>query len=221
MPKTFSSIVEQEAEPLRKAIQQHSFIVGIGDGSLEEEIFKFYIRQDYLYLIEYSRVLAVASARSPDLETMAWFASLLHTTLTTELAHHTNYCAQFGISEQDLRETQMASATTEYTKYLLDVAYNHAFPVLVAALVPCQWGYWEIGNQLNKQEHPKNSPLYSQWIQMYSSGEFKALAHSLRNLIDRLAQSENCDGVNKMKAAYLKSLRHEYRFWDMSYNQER
>lgn len=42
---------------------------GIGDGTLSLERFKFWVQQDYVFLIEYARLLALA-ARSPDLETM-------------------------------------------------------------------------------------------------------------------------------------------------------
>jgi len=38
---------------------------GIGDGTLGLERFKFWLRQDYVFLIEYARLLALAAARSP------------------------------------------------------------------------------------------------------------------------------------------------------------
>ena len=217
---TFSNSAEKEAEPLRQAILRHPFIVGIGDGTLEVEKFKFYVSQDYLYLIDYSRVLALASARAPDLDTMGWFARLLHETLNTEMELHRGYCAQFGISRKELDETPVAPTTMAYTRFLLTAAYHQAFPELVAALLPCQWGYWEIGDYLNRRGQRQHAPLYCQWIQMYASEEFKALADWVRRLADDLAQTQDSQGIQRMKEAYLTSLRYEYLFWEMSYNQE-
>lgn len=217
---TFSDNVKKKAEPLRQAILRHPFTAGIGDGTLDVEKFKFYVRQDYLYLIDYSRVLALASARAEDLETMGWFARLLHETLNTEMELHRGYCAQFGISRRDLEETQASPTTLAYTRYLLTVAYHHTFPELVAALLPCQWGYWEIGNYLNQRGLPRHAPLYCQWIEMYASEEFKALADWLRDLADNLARSQNPQGIQKMEDAYLTSLRYEYLFWECCYNLE-
>ena len=51
--------------------------------------------------------------------------------------------------------------------------------LLVAALMPCQWGYWEIGDHLARQGEPKQAPLYCQWIRMYASEEFAALAQQI------------------------------------------
>ena len=43
---------------------------GIAEGTLGLERFTFWLRQDYVFLIEYARLLALAAARSPHLETM-------------------------------------------------------------------------------------------------------------------------------------------------------
>ena len=79
-------------------IFSHPFVAGLGDGTLPLESFKFYLVQDYRFLIDYSRVLAVASAKAPDLEGMTRFAGLLHATLAEEMDLHRRYCAGFGIS---------------------------------------------------------------------------------------------------------------------------
>ena len=63
------------------AQHRHPFVRGIGDGTLDLDRFRFWIRQDYLFLIEYSRLLALAAARAPDLDSMRRFAHLVHETL--------------------------------------------------------------------------------------------------------------------------------------------
>ena len=71
----FIAAIEQRAQPIRQAILNHPFVQGIGRGDLDPERFKFYITQDYAYLIDYARVLALAAARAPQLDTMAWYPS--------------------------------------------------------------------------------------------------------------------------------------------------
>ena len=95
---SFVEKAEMKALPVREAILSHPFIVGVGEGTLPVEKFKYYVMQDYVYLIDYSRVLALASARAPDLEIMGWFAGLLDETLNTEMDLHRSYCAEFGIT---------------------------------------------------------------------------------------------------------------------------
>ena len=217
---SFTIHVERKAQPIHQAILKHPFVTGIGDGSLDAERFKFYIRQDYVYLIDYSRVLALASAKAPDLESLSWFARLLHETLNTEMAPHRSYCAQFGISQEELEGTMAAPTTLAYTNFLLNVAHQGTFAELVAALLPCQWGYWEIGDHLQRWGEPQHAPLYCQWIRMYASAEFKALADWVRNLANRLGQDASQPQLDAMERAYITSLRYEYLFWEMSYRME-
>lgn len=216
----FVSEIEARHSALRQAILRHPFVAGVGDGALPVEAFKYYVRQDYAYLIEYARVLALASARAPDLATMGWFGKLLHETLNVEMGLHRSYCARFGISERELEATEAGPTTVGYTRFLLATAYGGSFGELAAALLPCQWGYAEIGLHLAKRGGPKEAPLYAEWIRMYSSPEFVALARELRDLVDRLAQDAGDAERARMEAAYVTSLRYELLFWEASYRQE-
>ena len=217
---SFAENIEMKTSPVRQAILAHPFITGVGDGTLPVEKFKHYVLQDYVYLIDYARVLALASARAPDLETMSWFAGLLDETLNTEMELHRSYCAEFGITRSELEGTQAAPTTIAYTSFLLKVAHQDSFGELVASLLPCQWGYWEIGEHLAKRGEPKQAPLYTKWIQMYSSTEFEELARNIRSLADRVAEEAAPAQLAGMEEAYLTSLRLEHRFWDMAYSLE-
>ena len=217
---SFMDDLETKALPVRQAILSHPFVTGIGDGTLDVDKFRFYVRQDYLYLIDYSRVIALAAARAPDLETMGWFARLLDGTLNVEMDLHRGYCAEFGISREELEATPVAPTTMAYTRFLLNVAYQGTYPVLVAAFLPCQWGYWEIGDHLQRQGVPAHAPLYAKWIEMYVDPEFKNLADWVRSLANRLASTLGPEESAKVEEAYLMSLRYEYMFWDMAYRQE-
>ncbi len=217
---SFADELEHAARPIRQAILAHPFVTGMGDGTLPVDRFKHYVLQDYVYLIDYSRVLALAAARAPDLPTMGWFARLLDETLNTEMALHRSYCGQFGITVAELEATRAAPATAGYTSFLLKVAYQGGFGELVAALLPCQWGYWEIGERLAGLGGPGDQPLYAQWVRMYTSPEFAALAQEIRALADRLGARAGPDQRAAMTAAYLDSFRWEHRFWEMAYNLE-
>ena len=216
----FADDIEARAQPIRQAILDHPFVTGVGDGTLDVAKFRHYVLQDYVYLIDYSRVLAMAAARAQDLDTMSWFARLLNETLNVEMDLHRSYCAEFGITTVELETTVPAPTTVGYTSYLLNVAHQGSFAELVASLVPCQWGYWEIGEHLSRQGEPKDAPLYSQWIQMYTSPEFTEMADAIRDLVNRLGIRAGADELEAMGRAYMTSLRFEYLFWDMAYNLE-
>ena len=216
----FITEIENQTLSIRQAILEHPFITGIGDGTLPVDRFKYYVIQDYVYLIDYSRALAVASARAIDLQDMSWFAGLLDETLNQEMALHRSYCQDFGISPEELEAAEPAPTTMSYTNFLLKTAYQGSFGELVASLLPCQWGYWEIGDHLLKRGLPTSAPLYVEWIEMYSSEEFTELAHQIREMADRIGGGAGLAEQAAMREAYTNSVQLEHRFWDMAYGLE-
>ena len=46
------------ARDIWEGYHAHPFVRGIADGSLDEDKFRFYMIQDYIYLIDYAKVFA-------------------------------------------------------------------------------------------------------------------------------------------------------------------
>lgn len=174
-----SADLRAAADAIWEAQHRHPFVRGIGDGTLGRERFRFWIRQDYLFLVEYSRVLALAIARAPDLDTMRRFADLVHDTLHQELDLHRGYSADLGIPAADLEREKMAPTTRGYADYLLRTATVSDFAELVAALLPCMWGFNEIGRRLAERGLPPDEH-YAHWVTMYASDDFSALAVNIQ-----------------------------------------
>ena len=77
----------------------HPFVSGIKEGTLDKEKFRYYILQDYLYLIDYARVFALGAAKSPDVETMTMFAHELTDTLDNEMDIHDDSSIGLGLRD--------------------------------------------------------------------------------------------------------------------------
>ena len=184
------------------------------------EKFKCWLKQDYVFLIKYARLLSLAAARSPDLETMTRFGALLQETLATEMGLHRAYAAEFGIDRRELEEESPALTTSAYTDFLLRTASLGDFAELVSALLPCMWGFSEIGQRLAAQTRPAN-PSYAKWIAMYSSKEFADLAAWCRELLDRLAAGLPERDLQRLETAFITSSRYEWQFWEMAWRLER
>jgi len=219
MAERLSELLRQKVAGIWEAQHQHPFVRGIGDGTLGLERFQFWLRQDYVFLIEYARLLALAAARSPDLETMTRFATLLKETVENEMNLHRAYAAEFGISHEQLEREPTAPTTRGYTDFLLRVAATGDFAELVAALLPCMWAFSEIGRRLAMQPAPSEK-RYARWIAMYSSREFAELAEWCRDLLDSLAAGLPERDLQKLEAAFLTSSRYEWQFWEMAWKME-
>jgi thiaminase/transcriptional activator TenA len=220
MAEQLTERLRRTVAPLWDAQYQHPFVRGIGEGTLDLERFKFWVRQDYVFLIEYARVVALAAARSPELKTITQFATLLSETVNTEMRLHRAYAAEFGISNHELEHEAPAPATRAYADFLLRLASTGDYAELVAALLPCMWGFSEIGIRLAKLPTPADQ-RYAKWIAMYASPEFAELARWCRELLDEVAAGLPERQWAHLEEIFLTSSRYEWQFWEMAWKQER
>jgi thiaminase/transcriptional activator TenA len=207
------------ADPIWRAQHGHPLVRGIGDGTLDPAVFAVWLRQDYLFLVEYGRVFAFAAARAPDLATMRRLATLLTETLETELDLHRSYVAEFGIAEADLAAETMLPTTRAYTDFLVRHAASSDFAVVLAALLPCMWGYSELGQRL-AAGGGSPEPRYARWVELYAGQEFADLAAWCRDLLDQHAAGATPAVERQLEDAFLTSSRYELAFWHMAWTDE-
>ncbi|QOY35025.1 thiaminase II [Anaerobacillus isosaccharinicus] len=214
----FSERLYQELQPIWRKNHAHPFVQGIGDGTLEKEKFRFFMVQDYLYLIDYAKLFALGAVKATDVETMGRFASLLNSTLNEEMSLHREYAKKFDVTEEEFAKATPSPTTLAYTHYMLHVGQNGTLADLVAAILPCMWSYWEIGKELNEIPGANENEFYGEWIQMYSSKEFGQLAIWCIDLLDQLTTELPEKDLKRLEEIFLNTTRFEYMFWDMSYN---
>jgi thiaminase/transcriptional activator TenA len=198
----------------------HPTVRGIGDGSLSLERFRYYMSQDYLFLIEYCRVVALAAAKSPDLESMGKWALLLDETLNSEMELHRSFCADFGISRAELEATRPSRTTLAYTGFLLQTARERTIEEVASAMLPCQWGYDQIGEQLGRTASASVGSLHRRWIDGYNDPAYRALTVWMRDLTDALAENASDERRTEMRDLFAEGVQHEYAFWQSAWDMQ-
>ncbi|PSL50737.1 thiaminase /4-amino-5-aminomethyl-2-methylpyrimidine deaminase [Salsuginibacillus halophilus] len=211
----------QKAETIWHASFEHPFVQEIGQGTLDERKFRYFMVQDYLYLLDYAKLFAFGVTKADDEATMRQFANLLDGTMNTEMDLHRQYAAKFGITTDELAEAEQAPTTTAYTRYMLHASHNGGLGELMASLVPCAWGYHEIGKRLvEKYPDAVNHPLYGEWVKMYAGEEFAELADWAVNLMDRVMTGKPEADMKRYEEIFLTTSQYELMFWEAAYHQE-
>src|SRR5712691_1122564 len=129
----FHEHVRQQTDAIWQAIYTHPFVQEVGQGTLARPAFEFFIRQDYLYLKDFARVLCLGGAKADNLETLAMFAEHAATVVQVERTFHSNFALQLGLTVADLEATLAAPVTRAYTRHLLAVAHSGTLGETVAA----------------------------------------------------------------------------------------
>jgi thiaminase/transcriptional activator TenA len=199
---------------------KHEFVQKLANDSLHENCFLNYLKQDYLFLIQFSKAWSLAILKSDNLEEMKIAASTVNELINFEMGLHISLCEKYGISKLDLENTEEKNENIAYTRYVLELGYSGDFLDLLSALAPCVLGYGEIGINL-QNSNPKIS-MYKKWIETYSSSEYQSVCLNVGKLIDKsfkLRLGENYTNTykwNKASLIFKKATSLEVDFWNMA-----
>ena len=185
------------------------FVRALGDGTLDEDLFAFYLDQDALYLRDYSRALATLSARADIAEAQVHWAAGAHEAIAAESQLHEGWLANRA------RLGGPSPITMGYTNFLRVTAAGDDYVVGAAAILPCYWLYEEVGAVLSSQNHADHP--YAEWLSMYGGEEFAAeVARSLAE-VERAFEAASPAQRVRAARAYLSACVYEREFFDQAH----
>ena len=132
---------------------------------------------------------------------------------------HRTYAAELGIGAEELEHESPVPTTRGYADFLLRVAATGDFAELVAALLPCMWGFSEIGQRLARLPAPSEE-CYARWIAMYGSRalpSWPVVSRTTRSADGGFARTR----AEKARSSVPYSSRYEWQFWEMAWKMER
>lgn len=204
-----------------KAIWQdynlHPFVLGIQNGTLPRQKFRYYIIQDYLYLEEYAKVFAIGVAKAKSPQTAALFAQYM-AQMHAELNIHNGYMGLLGITEAEIVATPRALDNLSYTSYMLRIAYELGEVEILTAVLSCAYSYEVIAKKI-VQNNPAatDNAFYGEWIKGYAADEYTAENVILLNTLDELTAGYSEAQTQKLIEIFTVCSKYELNFWQMAW----
>jgi thiaminase (transcriptional activator TenA) len=186
----------------------HPMVAEIGAGTLPHATFRFYFEQNILYLGEYARAIAFAAAGTADRGALSVLARFLGQIADVEIPANEAFLSRLGGAPG----SPMLPTTYAYTRHLLDATSRGGLAVALAALLPCQWSYGEIGRHLARSLPA--DPVYRDWISLFSGDGYDELVAASTELLDA-----SCTAADQAATAdaFDRSVRYEIAFWQLAY----
>lgn len=215
-PLNFTRRAWWKVKPIYAQIKQHPFITELIAGSLPKDIFSFYIKQDYLFLIERARAMSIIASQSQTSHPK--LAS--HLTILSDATKRgaAEIFEKYKILEPNEKTLIKSPACRAYTNYMLTVAAKGSLEEGFVALLPCTLIYQKIGEFAKQSSPPTND--YQKWIESYSSLERQNRVVTLLEFADELADQSSFEDLNAMEAVFQKASLFELDFWDDAYHKK-
>ncbi len=203
---------------------EHPFTNAAARGDLPLPSFLHYIRQDYHYLKHYARAHSVAAYKAPTLAAMAGSMEIVQTVLR-EVENHVAFCAQFGISKDELLATEESLANTAYNRYCLDVSSKGDILDCLVVTAPCLIGYGHMGQRLAAEkalgeggwvDRGEGNAVYAKWVAEYSGEWFQGAVRTGIELLEKTVKESPISRrrMEELADIFVTASRLEVEFWD-------
>lgn len=192
-------------------IMRLPFIVAMANGTLDEDLFDFYLNQDAQYLRRYSRALAATAAKALDDDARVHWALGAAGSIEAESQLHRDW---FKRIHQQMDDAS-SPVTLAYVNHLLASTMGDDYVVAAASVLPCYWLYAEVGLAMVQKNAPDNP--YHDWIATYSSQEFTESVRDAIGYVERAFQEASPKQRVLAAQAYMTSCVYEYDFFNQAH----
>jgi thiaminase/transcriptional activator TenA len=199
----------------------HAFVARLADGSLPLACFRYYLQQDYRFLIHFARAYGLASFKADTLADIRAAALGLTAIIDREIDLHVRKCRELGMSEEALTAVAESNATLAYTCFVIERGLAGDLLDLHVALAPCVVGYAEIGRRLISDERTvlAGNP-YEEWMETYAADDYQAIAAAQVAHMDRLMERRGSPArIAELRQTFASATRLEVDFWQAALDQ--
>ena len=182
------------------------FVKRIQNGDLPLQNFQNYIAQDAEFLEAFARAYGLAIAKSNDRKSLTILSNLL-VGVINEVKLHDSYATRW---EVNLEKIIIHPATKNYTDFLYEVSNSNSMCAIISAMIPCMRLYAWLGMKL-KEIKLCESNKYNEWIQTYSSVEFRELVSTIEALLNIYFKKEE---VKEIHYLYSRAMHLELSFFE-------
>ncbi|MGH2267251.1 TenA family protein [Campylobacter taeniopygiae] len=212
----FQKLIKENSQIWDEYIR-HNFIKQLENETLSKEQFLFYLKQDYIYLINYSKCYARLALNANTVEELRFAIKFQNYTLEGELELHKSIL-ELGINASHFNEKDESLINIAYSRYILSIGENGDFLDMLIALSACAIGYGYIGNEIckNISKEKLQNHLYKEWILTYSSQEFQATVKEFEDFVNSYSNQISEEKFKKLNSIFHNVVRLEIAFWEHS-----
>lgn len=194
------------------------FVIEMAKGTLDEDRFRRYMIQDYLYLLDYIDILKDTMSFTEDFALKAFLRYVTAETEKEIRSVHVPNMKLIGVSEREALETKKMPVISEYVGYMKGQLSEVGLLAGLTALLQCSWVYAYIGEAAAKKYAGEisRSP-YRSWFDAYTGSDYRTANRRWIDVLDEHAGDITPDERERLARIFVTCAEYENRFWDELY----
>lgn len=182
-----------------QVIEQTPHMQDILHGTMSPERFRFQIKQNYQYLLDYTRCFAAALSKCTCYDQMQdWYALLKSTMEDTVMLNRSYWAQQAELTTEEMDGVIQAPGKRSYTAFQMMNVQQSKLAEAMMALFPCNILYRFFGEDLLPQCTLPEDNMFYQWLAFYVCDSYIAKTEREIAMVNQL-----CGNKPPREQAYL------------------
>lgn len=210
-----SARLREAAEPDWSAAVAHRFVRELAAGTLDRDVMRRYLVQDYQFLDAFVALLGAAIHAAPTLPQRLPLGRFLGMVVSEENTYFQRSFDALGVPETERSAPVLAAPTRGFQTLMREAAASGRYGAMVAVLTVAEWVYLSWAAPLAGRD--PGWFVFREWIELHSGPGFEAWVGFLRGELDRAHEAADAAGRAEIAALFRRAVALERAFFDAAY----
>ncbi|MFB6305352.1 MAG: TenA family protein [Haloferacaceae archaeon] len=199
------------------AAVDHRFVRELGAGTLDDDVFRRYLVQDYAFVGELVSLVGRAVADAPTMAAKARLSTFLGVVTDDENDYFERSFDALGVERSTYEDPELTPTTAAFRDHLRAAASTGGYAETLAVLVPAEWIYRDWATAVTE---PPAAFYLAEWVDLHATDEFSAFVDWLRAELDREGEALSDRRTERVTRLFERTVALESDFFGAAYGAE-
>ena len=209
---TVGELLKRSQDDWQAAVN-HRFVKELFEGTIENEVLKEYLIQDYHFFDAFLSMLGACVAHADKLESKLRFAKQLGFLEADEDGYFQKAFRELKVSEKDYLEVTLYPVTKDFQKLMYSAVDSSDYAQLLVMLVIAEGLYLDWGS---KDLPLPESYLHQEWINLHRGHFFTEWVQFLVDELNRVGKGR--EDLTELQQRWNQAVALELTFFDIGYD---
>lgn len=195
----------------------HKFTKELAAGTIDRNIMKRYLVQDFRFLDAFVVLLASVIAHCRTLEDRIPGCQFIALITGKENTYFQRCFDKLSVNEADRAAIPDAACTTGFCNLMRQVASQGTLGEMLSVLTVCEWSYLSWG-QLVEKDTVRDDFVTYEWVDLHTGKPFEAVVAYLCGLLDKEGELISDAEKELCKKRFLQAVQLEEDFFEYAYS---
>ena len=210
----FTDWLRARSEPAWSDATDHQFVRELGDGTLDDAVFRRYLVQDYAFVGALTGAFGYAVGQAPTPDARASLVDFLGTLTDEEDDYFERSFDALDVPEGERVDPERADVTEAFEDLLTRAALEGGYEETLAVLVPAEWVYLEWATSL---PDAPGAFYLREWVELHDDPAFESFVEWLRDELDRYGPEIGARRRQRVARLFRRAVDLEAAFFGMAY----